>query len=105
LFRSFDAFVRCLLAFFPAPSLEGVASAFRLLTGWCRRKFKTAPAGLARSAVSKIAAIEVGGKFEDEKFDAESGDEEVAPADERIRSTDDVKSDAPNSRNSSPTAN
>jgi hypothetical protein len=55
--------------------------------------------------VSKIAAIEVGGKFEDEKFDAESGDEEVAPADERIRSTDDVKSDAPNSRNSSPTAN
>jgi len=55
--------------------------------------------------VSKIAAIEVGGKFEGEKFDAESGDEEVAPADERIRSTDDVKSDASNSRNSSPTAN
>ena len=53
-----------------------------LLTEWCRRKCKTSPA-VARSAVSKIPTTELG-KFDDVNDD---DDDEVATADERIRST------------------
>ena len=84
---------RLLLVFLLRILLSLCFFSYRLLTGWCKRKLKTSPA-IARSAVSKIATV-VGGKFDDDESDGD--DEEVAPADERIRSTDDVKSDAANS--------